>query len=248
MSADPIADPTAALPPQRGRDLPAGRIRPGILFWPLNAILRLVVAAVVGRKLQVEGSGRVPRTGGVLLISNHISTADPPILGARSPRPLHFMAKAEWFKSRFLGWLGHELLCYPVIRHTADRGALRHTLELLKAGQAVAIYPEGTRTEDAQMREPEAGAGFLARHSGVPIVPVGIFGAERVWPKGRRLPHATEVHLVFGEPFSLPESIRDNHAAAEYMMARVASLLPPAYRGVFADRATGTDQIASTTA
>ena len=83
------------------------------------------------------------------------------------------------------------------------------------------------------MHTPEAGAGFLARRADVPIVPVGIYGAERVWPRGHRLPRRTEVRMVFGPAFRLPPGIKDNREAADFIMARVAELIPAPYRGVF---------------
>jgi 1-acyl-sn-glycerol-3-phosphate acyltransferase len=196
---------------------------------------------VPGGHLKIEGAENVPPAGGLLVISNHIAAADPPVLGAVFPRPLHFMAKAEWFKNPLLGSLGRALLCYPVNRHTADRASLRFTLSLLEAGEAVAIYPEGTRSRDLVMHPPEAGAGFLARRAGVPILPVATWGGEDILPTGAKFPHrgGADVHLVFGRPFSLPEGEMDNQEAAEHMMSKVAELLPEQYRGYYRQWAGG---------
>jgi 1-acyl-sn-glycerol-3-phosphate acyltransferase len=199
----------------------------------LRAILKAVVGIVLLGHLHVSGKENVPKTGGLLVVSNHIASGDPPVLAAVFPRPLHFMAKAEWFKNPVLRWLANSFLCFPVVRHTADRASLKYALALLAGGEALAIYPEGTRAMDHVMHRPEAGAGFLARHGGVPILPVAIWGTEKVLPKGRSVPLPAHVHMVYGEPFLLPEGKLSHQEVAEVMMARVAELLPPDYRGYF---------------
>lgn len=220
-----------------------GHQRPGVFYFPLITMMRAVIHALLfGGHLVVEGAANVPRKGGLLVISNHIAGADPPLLGACFPRPLHFMAKIEWFKNPVLGFLGRSMLCFPVVRHTADRSALRFTLSLLGAGEAVCLYPEGTRSRDLQLHPPEAGAGFLARRAGVPILPVATWGGEKVLPTGAKFPRrtGTEVHMVFGKPFTLPDEKMDNQEASEFMMSRVAEMLPAEYRGYFRDWRPGT--------
>jgi 1-acyl-sn-glycerol-3-phosphate acyltransferase len=211
-----------------------GRIRPTPIYWLLRGFVNLMILILVRGHLHIEGKENVPKGVGLLVICNHIASADPPILGGKFPRPLHFMAKVEWFRNPFVGFLARQFLCFPVIRHTADRGALRHTLTLLEHGEAVCIYPEGTRAEDARIHPVEAGVGFVARRSGVPILPVAVWGTENVLPaKGLHFPKAADCHLVYGKPFQLPRSDMENQEAANYMMTRVAELLPSSYRGVF---------------
>jgi 1-acyl-sn-glycerol-3-phosphate acyltransferase len=211
-----------------------GLVKPTPIYWLIRLFVSICVLVLVRNNLHIEGVENVPRKGGLLVISNHIASADPPILGGRFPRPLHFMAKIEWFKNPVLGFFARQFLCFPVVRHTADRGALRHTLALLEQGAAVCIYPEGTRAEDARIHPVEAGVGFVARRSGVPILPVAVWGTENVLPaKGVHWPKAADCHLVYGAPFQLPRPDISNQEAANYMMAKVAELLPPAYRGVF---------------
>lgn len=229
--------PAPATAPGRAPARRLGRLAPGPWYHLIRGFLRTVIRVILRGHLRLEGLERVPRTGGVLVVSNHISSADPPLLGALSPRPVHFMAKAEWFRSPLLGFLARQFLCFPVVRHTADRGALRHTLELLGRGQAVAIYPEGTRSDDLRLHRPEPGVGFLARRARVPIVPVATWGGEAILQsRGYHLPRAAETHVVFGEPFELPEDpALSNQEAAELMMSRIAALLPQRYRGYLAD-------------
>jgi 1-acyl-sn-glycerol-3-phosphate acyltransferase len=210
-----------------------GRISPGFLYWVIRGFLRAVVGVVLPRRMHVSGAENIPRDGGLLVIGNHISTTDPPVLGALFPRPLHFMAKVEWFKNPVLGFLGRQFLCFPVVRHTADRSALRFTLALLAAGEVVAMYPEGTRSEDLRIHPPEAGAGFLARQAGVPILPVATWGGERVLPPHTKIPRPAHVHMVYGKPFHLPQRKMSNQEAADLMMSKVAELLPDGYRGYF---------------
>jgi 1-acyl-sn-glycerol-3-phosphate acyltransferase len=211
-----------------------GPVRPTPIYWVIRWILNVLILILVRNHVHVDGRQNVPRKGGLLVISNHIASADPPLLGARFPRPLHFMAKIEWFRNPFLGFVARQFLCFPVVRHTADRGALRHTLALLERGAAVCIYPEGTRAEDARIHEVEAGVGFVARRSAVPILPVAVWGTEKVLPaKGVHWPKAVDCHLIYGEPFHLPRADMENHEAANYMMTKVAALLPPPYRGAF---------------
>jgi 1-acyl-sn-glycerol-3-phosphate acyltransferase len=214
--------------------LQRGPMSPTPMYWVIRWILNLLILVLVRNHLHVEGRENVPREGGLLVISNHIASADPPILGAKFPRPVHFMAKIEWFKNPVAAFLARQFLCFPVVRHTADRSALRYTLQLLEVGQAVCIYPEGTRAEDARIHPVEAGVGFVARRSGVPIQPVAMWGTENVLPaKGTHWPRAADCHMRIGEPFHLPRADMTNQEAADYMMARVAAMLPPAYRGAF---------------
>ena len=134
-----------------------------VIRWTLSGLLTLLVRS----HLHVEGRENVPGKGGLLGSCNHIASGDPPRSGARFPTPLHFMAKVEWFKNPVIAFLARQFLCFAVIRHTADRGALRYALALLKQGQAVCIFPEGTRAEDARIHPVEAGVGFLARRAAV---------------------------------------------------------------------------------
>jgi 1-acyl-sn-glycerol-3-phosphate acyltransferase len=214
--------------------LDLGPVRPTPIYWLIRGWLNVMILILVRNHVHVEGRANVPRKGGLLVVSNHIASADPPLLGGKFPRPLHFMAKIEWFKNPFLGFIARQFLCFPVVRHTADRGALRHTLSLLERGAAVCIYPEGHRAEDARIHEVEAGVGFVARRSAAPILPVAVWGTEKVLPaKGVHWPKAADCHLIYGEPFHLPRNDMDNQEAANYMMSKVAELLPSSYRGVF---------------
>lgn len=209
------------------------------MYLVLRQVMRLLSHVVLFRRVRVEGLELVPRSGPVLLIGNHIATVDPPLTGSLLRRhDVHYMTKSDSFSGPAVSRLFRWYHAYPVNRGRADRAALRYSLELLDAGHVVVIYPEGSRSPDASLRRPHPGAGFLARHSRAVIVPVAIWGSERVLPKGARWPRRSLITITFGRPFRLPATGSDgtplsNQRAADLMLWRVAELLPPDYRGVF---------------
>lgn len=206
------------------------------MYWFLRGIMRLLVATILGsRRVHVEGLDNVPGLGGALLVGNHVGTADPPLTGALIPRlDVYYMAKSEPFSRRWVRWLFRGFNAYPVVRGSADRAALRHTLDLLRDGHVVLVYPEGSRSPDGRLREPQAGVGFLARHGGVPVIPVAVWGTEKVLPRGSRRIHRDHVHVSYGPPVSLASSRgdakSDNRAVAAAIMQAISVMLPQRYR------------------
>ncbi|MFI5273030.1 MAG: lysophospholipid acyltransferase family protein [Ktedonobacterales bacterium] len=184
---------------------------------------------------------RVPRHGGVLLVSNHLGPTDPIFVGVRLGRQMRILAKAEIFEWPLLGWLAHRCGAVPIHRGESDREALRIALRLLADDQCVLVFPEGTYADPPEppaMLPVKTGAAWLALKAGVPIVPVAVMGSERVWtlPRGWRIWHHPHVHLIFGEPYqpSVPPGVTMRqalHLVAEEMGYRIAALLPDAYRG-----------------
>jgi 1-acyl-sn-glycerol-3-phosphate acyltransferase len=168
----------------------------------LYAVLKPIVVAVMRLLFRVEGRGRehVPARGPVLLVANHSSFLDPPLVGGMTPRPLSFMAKEELFRVPLLGALIRRLNARPVRREGADASALRASLRVLQEGGVLLVFPEGTRGPEGTLREPKAGAGMLAVLSGAPVVPVFVQGSGRAWPRGRRLPRPAKVTVTFGPP------------------------------------------------
>jgi 1-acyl-sn-glycerol-3-phosphate acyltransferase len=128
------------------------------------------------------------------------------------------------------------------VRHTADRGALRRARDILHGGGVLFIYPEGHRGWDGRLQRAEPGAAFLARSARVPVLPVGIVGTNDCLPPGAKLPRRRRVELHFGAPFLLRDRLPDgtkigNQEAADAIMLAVATLLPPAMHGAYADPA-----------
>jgi 1-acyl-sn-glycerol-3-phosphate acyltransferase len=201
----------------------------------LRGVMRLLVATILGRnRVHVEGLDNVPRRGGALLVGNHVGTIDPPLTGALIPRlDVYYMAKSEHFASRRVRWLFRGFNAFPVVRGSADRAALRHTLDLLRDGYIVLVYPEGSRSPDGRLREPQAGVGFLARHGGVPVIPVAVWGTERVLARGSKRIHRDHVHVHYGPPVRLPTGAgrsSDNRAVAGAIMDAISAMLPERYR------------------
>jgi 1-acyl-sn-glycerol-3-phosphate acyltransferase len=201
----------------------------------LRGIMRLLVATILGsRRVHVEGIGNVPASGGALLVGNHVGTIDPPLTGSLIPRlDVYYMAKAESFATRPVRWLFRGFNAFPVVRGSADRAALRHTIDLLRGGHVVLVYPEGSRSPDGRLREPQPGVGFLARHGGVPVIPVAVWGTERVLPRGSWRIHPGPVHVRYGPPVPLPAgttAATDNRAVAATIMEAISAMLPERYR------------------
>lgn len=149
------------------------------------------------------------------------------------------MAKEELFRSRIVGYLVGSFGAFPVSRGRLDKKALRQAMQLLADGQALVIFPEGMRSRGGRLRAAFPGVALIASRSGVPIIPVGITGAEKV--KGVAwLWRRPEITVNIGQPFSLP-SVNGKLTKVELskltdvIMGRIAELLPPEYRGHYAD-------------
>ncbi|MDM7992668.1 MAG: lysophospholipid acyltransferase family protein [Candidatus Fermentibacter sp.] len=138
---------------------------------------RAVFRIVFGLRISV--AGRIPRTGGLLIASNHISDMDPPVLGSCIPRTVRFMAKSELFRGRALSWMFTQLGAFPVNRRGVDRTALRTAESILGDGGALLIFPEGTRSMDGRPLPPKPGVGLLASKMGVPVLPAFLHGTDR---------------------------------------------------------------------
>ena len=151
-------------------------------------------------RLEVHGREQVPAAGPLLLVSNHVSLLDPPIVGGASPRDLHFMAKEELFGIPLLGWLIRRLNARPVKRDGSDGRALKTALRLLREGRALLVFPEGTRGVEGRLGEGKPGVGMLAVMSGATVVPVHVSGSGRALPAGRVVPRPAKVRVRFGPP------------------------------------------------
>jgi len=161
-------------------------------------------------RLSVTGVENVPREGGVLLVANHQSFLDIPIVSAILPhRHVCFVARDSLTRSRFLAFLLHHSGAVLIRRGAADRRALGEMVEHLRAGDAVCVYPEGTRSSDGSLGEFRPGALFAAKRARVPIVPIGIRGAIDALPRTAKLPRLRRIAVSVGDPIdgSDPEAM-----------------------------------------
>ena len=202
----------------------------------------LVRGYLVGGLFKLRGAENVPRKGSLLVCSNHQSTLEPPAVAGFLPRDDSWnMAKSEFFQGGALKrWFFVSYHSFPVIRNSPDRAALRRSVDILKSGQCLIIYPEGTRVTEGGLIRPEPGAGWLAVVTGAPVQPVALNGGRGAFPKGANFPRRARVELVFGKPFKIPSRTADgkkvdNQDAADTIMWAIAELLTPELRGEFAD-------------
>jgi len=203
---------------------------------PLRCLFTLTM------RVEAEGVEHLPRSGGAVLVSNHLTDFDPFLLGTLFLRQLHFMTKEELFRGP-LGWWLRSGGGFPVRRGEVDRAALRVAEDMLRAGKVVMIFPEGHRSQGTEMQAARSGAVLLASRVGCPIVPVAIAGTERLrlaGPPGDTLARVLSrprVRVRVGEPIAMGEAQRGRgrQVAADLLMRRIVQMLPPAYHGVYAE-------------
>jgi 1-acyl-sn-glycerol-3-phosphate acyltransferase len=157
----------------------------------------------------ITGTHNIPREGGVILASNHLSFIDSFAIPIASPRPVSFLAKSDYFTGTGIAgavrrgfFTGSQAI--PVDRHSsrAAQESLELALEVLREGRAFGIYPEGTRSRDGRLYRGRTGVAWLALTAGVPVVPVGLVGTDKVQPVGSRFPSLAKVRVAFGSPIS----------------------------------------------
>ncbi|WP_096156904.1 MULTISPECIES: lysophospholipid acyltransferase family protein [Bacillus] len=156
-------------------------------------------------RIKIIGTENVPKEGGVLICSNHIHNFDPPVVGITSPRPIHFMAKAEIFDVPVLGKIVKGLNAFPVKRGMSDREALRTGLKVLKEGHVLGLFPEGTRSRTGEVGKGLAGAGFFALRTEAAVVPCAIIGPYKAF---------SPLKVVYGPPINM-EKLRAEKVNAE---------------------------------
>ncbi len=193
------------------------------------------VLAFLLTRYRVFGREHVPDRGPLLVVANHLSMADPPVVGISIRRHAMFLAKEELFRSRIQRYIFHNCGAFPIRRGGMNRDALRFAERLFDRGGALIAFPEGRRSMESQMVDAFSGSALIAVRNGVPILPVGIYGTEKITGSTWWL-RRPEITVNIGRPFELP-SVNGKvtrKQLAEFthsIMARIAELLPEEYRG-----------------
>jgi 1-acyl-sn-glycerol-3-phosphate acyltransferase len=184
-------------------------------------------------RMRVQGSEHLPPSGPVILAANHRSNMDPVLLGAAVKRPVAYMAKVELFVWP-LGWILRLIGQFPVQRGGIDREALRQTSAVLARGGVLGLFPEGTRG-DGSFSSVHPGLAYIVLRERCPVVPVALYGTERVRRRFGWLPFASPVRIVIGPPIDLPVSTVDrssrrtaSEALQQQLRAFVAAAAQPA--------------------
>jgi 1-acyl-sn-glycerol-3-phosphate acyltransferase len=176
-----------------------------------RGVVKIVLSPLY--RIEVSGLEHFPKDGGVLLCTNHIDNLDPPVVGITAPRPVSFMAKAELFNVPILGNIVKNVRAFPVKRGLSDREALRNGLKLLKEGNVLGLFPEGTRSKTGELTKGLSGAGFFALRSNAYVVPCAIIGPYKPFKK---------LKVVYGKPVPM-EELRLKKVSAEEATAVIMS-------------------------
>lgn len=159
----------------------------GFLKWLVR------IAFSIAYSLHFEGRENIPKGEAVIYASNHRTNADPPLVGCAARGSLSFMAKEELFRNKLFAWLIRSLGAFPVSRGKGDTSAIDNSIDSLKNGRSLMIFPEGTRSKDGKVHRGHSGAALIAARSGAKIVPVGVCF-------GDRLKFRTRVTVKYGVP------------------------------------------------
>lgn len=176
---------------------------------------------------RIYGAENMPKAGPVLVVANHASDFDPPIVSSCVRRPVSYMAKQELFKVPVLAPAIRAYGAYPVKRGGSARGAIQAALQQLEKGWAVGVFLQGTRTCDGRISEPKLGAAMIAAKAQVPLVPVSLWGTHRILPRGAKFPKPLPVTVRIGPSIAPPESTKDKvalRALTEYCCDRIHAM------------------------
>jgi len=211
--------------------------RDATIIYRLGNLLARFCFRAFGR-LEVTGAEGVPKFGPLIIVCNHLSLNDPPLLVAAVPRPLFFIGKRELFSNAIFRFWMRAFHVSSFNRSSAGIDAVRVLMQNLERDRAVVIFPEGTRSPDSTLQEGMLGVVYLAMKSQAAILPIGVTGTEKfpLW----RVPFPfRKMKANIGQPFTLPviegkPSKEVMSSMLDIVMGRIADQLPPEYRGVYA--------------
>ena len=170
-------------------------------------------------RVKVVGRQHLPKSGGFILASNHLSYLDPLILGTVCPCKLNFMARHDLFYNPLFSWLLSKVGAFPIKRNSADISALKEAIRRVKNGGGLLVFPEGSRgTNSTILGEPQPGIGFLIAKLNTPVIPAFISGSEFALPRGARFIRPGKICVYFGKQISLERRKPHQDVAEEVMM------------------------------
>lgn len=189
-------------------------------------IILAVICSKVFFHLGVNGSENIPRKGGVIIASNHVSMLDPIFIASAcflGSRKIGFIAKAELFRNKIFGSFILNLNAFPISRERGDISAIKEAIKRLKNGKALLLFPEGRRSKDGDALGVQSGIGLLAKRTNIPILPAFIEGTDRALAKGTRFIRPVKVTVYFGKLY-YAEKDTSYSKIAEQAMHRIALL------------------------
>ena len=181
--------------------------RPSLTYLLISYLLVFPLFRILFRG-RSTGHDTVPVEGPLVVVSNHGSDLDPPLLGHALGRPVAFMAKVELFRIPILGSIIRACGAYPVNRGASDREAIRTASERLLEGWATGVFLDGSRQANGRVNDPLPGAALLAARTGAPLLPVAIINSHRALGRGQSLPRPVPIHIRIGNPIPPPSSRR----------------------------------------
>lgn len=180
---------------------------------------------------RVIGREKLEVAGGALAVCNHASFLDPPFAGMAFDEEIHYLARKSLMSNRLVGAVYRAWNTIPVDQDRPDMTSLKSVIRLLKDGQKVLVFPEGSRTEDGNMLPGQPGTGLIVVKAGVPVIPMRLFGTREAWPRGSKTIHPAEITLVVGNPWHYdpakyaPLSGKELYQAiSDDLMAEIAAL------------------------
>jgi 1-acyl-sn-glycerol-3-phosphate acyltransferase len=184
---------------------------------------------------RATGQHNMPRSGGVLLVCNHLSFLDVFFLGIPMQRPLNFVARSTLFVP-VLAFLMRSIGAFPIQREGIGASGVKETLRRLRGGGIVTLFPEGTRSSDGQLAPLKPGIAVLVTRAAVPVVPVGLAGTFEIWPRSRKVPIPHPIRIHYGPPI-FPEDMAgmETEAITELIRERLEHCRQEAWRGLYRD-------------
>ena len=192
-------------------------------YWLSRISLKLIFW------LKVFGRENLPRKGGCIIASNHLSYLDPVVLGAACPRQIHYMAKKSLFRNRLFAKLITSVNTFAVSESGVGLDAIKESLKKLAEGKVVGLFPEGVRSKDGRLQAAKWGVGFLALKSNVPVIPARIIGTDQALPIGAKFIRFRPVRLYFGRPLKFekgsPEEKQNDYSGVSRLIMKEISNL-----------------------